>query len=261
MYDLAELERALAGTIFAGKLHFSPVTGSTNTDALEAARAGAPHGSVYFADEQHAGRGRGGHGWQSAAGQGLYVSVLLRPLMNAATLRMIPLAAGLAAAEAIAIAAKLKVDLRWPNDLLIGDRKTGGILVESKTEGDAVSFVVIGIGINVHQREFNAELATPATSLDMEASRRVSRGALLVSLLESLQHETWGLDDPAVIAAIPARAALISTWLWNRRVEVHGPQACVGITAGLDESGFLRVRTAEGEVTVRTGGIRAAEMG
>ena len=85
-----------------------------------------------------------------------------------------PLAAGLAAAEAIAIAAKLKVDLRWPNDLLIGDRKTGGILVESKTEGDAVSFAVIGIGINVHQREFDPDLATPATSLDLEPGRRVS---------------------------------------------------------------------------------------
>src|SRR5208337_418285 len=108
MYDLAELERALAGTIFAGKLHFSPVTGSTNTDALEAARAGALHGSVYFADEQRAGRGRGDHGWRSAAGQGLYVSVLLRPPVRASNLRMIPLAAGLAAAESIAIASKLK---------------------------------------------------------------------------------------------------------------------------------------------------------
>ncbi len=88
---------------------------------------------------------------------------------------MIPLAAGLAAAEAIATVANLKVDLRWPNDLLIGERKTGGILVESKTEGGDVSFVVIGIGINVHQREFDPELATPATSLDMEAGRRVEQ--------------------------------------------------------------------------------------
>ncbi len=84
MYDLADLSLRWQDTVFAGKLHFSPVTGSTNTDALEAARAGAPHGSVYFADEQQAGRGRGEHGWQSAAGQGLYVSVLLRPVIQAA---------------------------------------------------------------------------------------------------------------------------------------------------------------------------------
>ena len=78
MFDLAALEVTLAGTIFAGHLHFSPLTDSTNIDALEAARSGAPHGSVYFADEQMAGRGRGDHAWHSAAGEGLYVSVLLR---------------------------------------------------------------------------------------------------------------------------------------------------------------------------------------
>lgn len=261
MYDLAALESSLADTVFAGKLHFSPVTGSTNTDALAAARSGAPHGSVYFADEQRAGRGRGDHVWQSAAGQGLYASALLRPVIQASVLPVIPLAAGLAAAEAIATVANLKVDLRWPNDLLIGERKTGGILVESRTESGDVSFVVIGIGINVHQREFDPDLATPATSLDLEAGRRASRGALLVSLLKSLQRETCGLRDPAVVAAVPARAALYSTWLWNRLVEVHGPQACVGITAGMDENGFLRVRTATGEVTVQTGGIRLAEIG
>jgi BirA family biotin operon repressor/biotin-[acetyl-CoA-carboxylase] ligase len=79
MFDLAALEAELAGTIFAGKLHFSRVTGSTNSDAVAAARLGAPHGSVYFSDEQLAGRGRGDHGWISAAGEGLYVSALLRP--------------------------------------------------------------------------------------------------------------------------------------------------------------------------------------
>lgn len=261
MYDLASLDTALAGTIFAGKLHFSPVTGSTNTDALAAARSGAPHGSVYFADEQHAGRGRGDHAWQSAARQGLYVSVLLRPPIEASVLSVIPLVAGLAAAEAIAMTSNLITDLRWPNDLLIGDRKTGGILVESRTDGTDVSFVVVGIGINVHQHDFDPDLSTPATSLDMEAGHRVSRGALLISLLKSLQCGTSDLHDPAVVGSIPAQVARVSTWLWNRMVEVHGPQACVGVTAGLDENGFLLVRTESGMVTVQTGGIRAAEMG
>jgi BirA family transcriptional regulator, biotin operon repressor / biotin---[acetyl-CoA-carboxylase] ligase len=259
MYDLAELEIALAGTIFAGKLHFSSITGSTNNDALAAAREGAPHGSVCFADEQRTGRGRGDHSWHSAPGEGLYVSILLRPAVAPAHLPLIPLAAGLAAANAISMASNLEVDVRWPNDLLIGDRKTGGILVESKTESNDVSFVVIGIGINVHQRTFDPGLSTPATSLDLESGRFISRQALLIALLESLQRETWGLHDPAVVAAIPARVALASTWLWNRRVEVHGPQACTGITTGLDANGFLQVRTADGIVTVHTGGIRAAE--
>ena len=261
MYDLAAMRAALAGSVFRDKLHFSPLTDSTNSDALDAARSAAPHGSVYFADEQWAGRGRGGHEWRSAAGEGLYVSVLLRPSVPAARLPLLPLAAGLAAAQAIRSAAGLTVDLRWPNDLLLGPRKAGGILVEAKTSGGAVDFAVVGIGINVHQRAFDPGLSTPATSLDQESGRRISRQLLLVSLLESLEREMTSLLDPTAGVKIPARVAEASTWIRGRRVEVHGPQACIGVTAGLDNNGFLLVRTQVGLVTVQTGGIRTAELG
>jgi BirA family biotin operon repressor/biotin-[acetyl-CoA-carboxylase] ligase len=287
MYDLAALEAALAGTIFAGKLHFFSVTDSTNADAQEAARSGAPHGSVYFADEQLSGRGRADHAWHSSAGDGLYASVLLRPPIPAARLPLLPLAAGLAAAETIRAVSGLTVDLRWPNDLLIGTRKAVGILVEAKNSGSAVDYAVVGIGINVHQRNFASDLATPATSLDLEAGvpsdrssslgwkagvpgnrssslgwkagHSVSRQDLLVSLLKSLQREVLGLADPAARVTIPERVAQASTWIRGRRVEVHGPQACTGVTAGLDDNGFLLVRTENGLVTVQTGGIRALE--
>jgi len=259
MFDLAALDAGLAGTIFAGKLHFSPLTDSTNNDALAGARSGAPHGSVYFADEQQAGRGRGHHAWHSAAGEGLYVSVLLRPRIPAARLPLLPLAAGLAAADAIRSTCMLTVDLRWPNDLLIGPRKAGGILVEAHTEGSSVDFAVVGIGINVHQRSFADGLSTPATSLDLEAGRTIPRQSLLVSLLKSLQRETLALADAAAIESIPARVEQASTWVRGRSVEVHGPRPCTGITAGLDEHGFLLVRTDAGFVTVQTGGIRAAD--
>ena len=255
------LDTGLGGTIFAGKLHFVQITNSTNIDALEAARSGAPHGSVYFADEQLAGRGRGDHAWHSAAGQGLYVSVLLRPQFPAARLPLLPLAAGLAAADAIRGVAGLTVDLRWPNDVLLGRRKAGGILVEARTEArtDGGTVAVVGIGINVHQRGFVPGLTTPATSLDLEAGRRISRQALLVCLLKSLERETLGLLDPAAHETIPQRLEQASTWVRGRRVEVHGPQACTGETAGLDENGFLLVRTDTGLVTVQTGGIRDTE--
>lgn len=256
MFDLAALERQLAETIFAGKLHFEPVTASTNTDALTAARNGAPHGSVWLADEQTAGRGRSDHRWHSAAGEGLYVSVLLRLEIAAARLALLPLAAGLAAAEAIRAIAALHVDLRWPNDLLIGPRKAGGILVEAKAESKAPPYAVVGIGINVHQREFAPGLATPATSLDLEAGRRISRQALLATLLKSLEREAASLADPGAAANLLARVEQASTWARGRAVEVHGSQPCIGVTAGLDENGFLRVETAAGLVTVRTGGIR-----
>ena len=259
MYDLGALETELTGTIFAGNLRFSSVTGSTNSDALAAARDGAPHGSVFFADEQTAGRGRGDHTWQSNAGDGLYVSVLMRPTLSAAQLPLIPLAAGLAAAEAIRTAAGVAIDLRWPNDLLVGPRKVGGILVESKTKAAGLAFAVVGVGINVHQRAFDPALSTPATSLELATGRHVSRQGLLVVLLKSLERETLLLSNPAAVSATLARVEQASTWLRGRRVEVHGPQEYMGTTAGLDPQGFLLVQTARGMVTVQTGGIRAAE--
>jgi BirA family transcriptional regulator, biotin operon repressor / biotin---[acetyl-CoA-carboxylase] ligase len=258
MFNLPALDAELAGTVFAGKLHFVRSTGSTNSDAIAAAREAAPHGSVYFADEQLAGRGRGNHGWISVAGEGLYVSVILGPQIPASRLPLLPLASGLAAVEAIRTAASLTVDLRWPNDLLIGSRKAGGILLESRTEseGPPHAVVVVGIGINVHQHAFPPGLATPATSLDLEAGRAISRQTLLVALLKSLEREASALADATAAKEIPARMERASTWIRGRNVQVHGPQSCTGVTAGLDENGFLRVATASGIVTVQTGGLR-----
>lgn len=259
MFDLAALDSDLAGTPFAGKLHFARVTGSTNTDAVAAARGGAPHGSVFLADEQTAGRGRGDHGWISVAGEGLYVSILLCPRIPSPRMALLPLAAGLAAAGAIRTVSGFEVDLRWPNDLLIGPRKVGGILAEltAQSSGLPSAAAVVGIGINVHQHVFPSGLATPATSLDLETGRRISRQALLIVLLKSLEREASALADQAAAKEIAARVEQASTWMRGRSVEVHGPQACTGVTAGLDEQGFLRVRTADGLVTVQTGGLRA----
>jgi len=262
MFDLAALEAELAGSIFAGKLHYASTTASTNSDAAAGARTDAPHGSVYFAEEQTAGRGRGENTWHSVAGEGLYVSVLLRPQLPAARFALLPLAAGLAAAHAIQSASGLRIDLRWPNDLLIGARKAGGILVEAQPvpspafPGGTSAYAAAGIGINVHQREFPTGLATPATSLDLECGRRIGRQALLLALLKSLERETGVLSDPAAASAIFERVEQASTWIRGRKVHVHGPQACEGVTAGLDENGFLRVETANGRVTVQTGGLR-----
>jgi BirA family transcriptional regulator, biotin operon repressor / biotin---[acetyl-CoA-carboxylase] ligase len=261
VYDLAALESVLASTIFDGKLHFTRVTGSTNSDAVAAARDGAPHGSVFFADEQTAGRGRGDHGWISSAGEGLYVGILLRPQLTTAQLSLLPLVAGLAAASAIQSVSELAVDLRWPNDLLIGSRKTGGILVEARNESESPphAVAVVGIGINVHQSAFPPSLATSATSLDVESGCTISRQSLLVALLKSLEHEIELLSDQAAKESVLTRVEQASSWVRGRSVQVHGPQACEGITAGLDDNGFLRVETADGLVTVQTGGVRAAE--
>jgi BirA family biotin operon repressor/biotin-[acetyl-CoA-carboxylase] ligase len=117
----------------------------------------------------------------------------------------------------------------------------------------------VGIGINVHQRSFDPSLSTATTSLDTEAGLRIPRQHLLVSLLKSLERETLALADATAEETIPNRVERASTWVRGRNVEVHGPQACSGVTAGLDGHGFLLVRTDSGLVTVQTGGIRAAQ--
>jgi BirA family biotin operon repressor/biotin-[acetyl-CoA-carboxylase] ligase len=115
---------------------------------------------------------------------------------------------------------------------------------------------VVGIGINVHQTAFDPGLSTAGTSLALETNRAVSRQALLIELLLRLATETQALLDPAAAEKIPARLEASSAWVRGKSVEVHGPQACIGITEGLDAHGFLRVRTAGGLVTIQTGGIR-----
>jgi BirA family biotin operon repressor/biotin-[acetyl-CoA-carboxylase] ligase len=264
--DFTEIDAALAGTPFQGGLHHFHTIESTNSHALEEARNGAPHGSFYVSDEQTAGRGRSDHTWHSNAGEGLYLSVLIRPKIRTAELVWLPLLAGLAAHHAIHEVTALSADLRWPNDLLINSteagRKVGGILVEalanSPAEPDRAPAAVIGIGINLHQQRFPTGLSTEPTSLDLETGRYISRQQLLIALLLALHKELPVLHSQTALEAIPARIAAISTWVEGRRVEVHGPQACTGVTAGLDPRGFLRVRSASGLITVTTGGIRAA---
>ena len=257
MLDLAALDKALAGTIFAGHVHLKPVTGSTNADALEAEAAGAAHGSVFVADEQTAGRGRGDHSWISHPREGLYVSILMRLPIPALRMPLFPLAAGLAVGDAISSVSGLKADLRWPNDLLIGPAKVCGILAEARAEKGVARFAIAGIGINVHQQNFPAGLATPATSLDLASGKNCSRQDLLIALLKNFEREAARLLDDESAVEIPRRLSAASSWISGKRVAVHGPQACEGTSAGLDANGFLLVRTESGMVTVQTGGMRA----
>src|SRR6185437_14285015 len=167
-FALAAVETGIAGTIFAGQVRHFPSVGSTNVLALEAAQAGARAGA-WIADEQTAGRGRGGHGWHSSAGDGLYVSALVAPPLPMTMALWLSLATGLAARAAIREVTGMTVDIRWPNDLLLRGRKCGGILVETAVDGAILRYAVIGIGINVNHAGFPSELEALATSLRMES--------------------------------------------------------------------------------------------
>ena len=264
-YELPKLDRELAGTPFAGNVHYFAEIDSTNSFALEQGAAGAPHGSVYLADAQSAGRGRGAHSWASPPGSGLYVSLLLRPSLAPGDALWISLAAGLAVLAAVRTTTGLVADLRWPNDILFGRRKVAGILTEMHAEATRVRYLVVGIGINVHQPSFPSELAPAATSLAIEGGAAL-RGVLLGALLQALSAEVAALTGGAPSEAqrsVLARLEAASSWIRGKAVVIDEGQAgagssFTGVTAGLDNRGFLQVRTSAGLRAVLSGGVREA---
>jgi BirA family transcriptional regulator, biotin operon repressor / biotin---[acetyl-CoA-carboxylase] ligase len=263
-FDIPALDAALSDTPFAGKLRFFPSIHSTNTHAMQEAESGAPDGSVYFADEQLAGRGRGAHQWSSPPGSGLYVSILLRPRIPPADVLWLSLAAGLAVRNAVAQVTSLACDLRWPNDLLFGSRKFCGILTELNAEVTRIRHLVIGIGINVHQPEFPPELRGIATSLHIETGREWPRQELLIALLQSLHREVLALSNPATAReaaqSILERLEQASSWVRGKQVHVEEMEGFSGVTEGLDARGFLQVRTPQGLRTVFSGGVREQKI-
>jgi BirA family biotin operon repressor/biotin-[acetyl-CoA-carboxylase] ligase len=260
--DAGAVERAVELLAIGGPVTWLPATGSTNQLALEAAQAGASRG-VWVADEQTAGRGRGGHLWHSARGDGLYVSVIVTPELPLERALWLSLATGLAAQQAILTSTGIRIDLRWPNDLLSGTRKLGGILVESSVTNAPTSlrYAVLGIGINVHHRSFPPEIASLATSLQLEGAQNVSRQALLIAFLRALDRELDELDrEYAGLGSEPGllmRFAEASTWVRGKRVQVPEEGGYTGLTAGLDRRGFLLVDGDDGvRRTVLSGGVR-----
>lgn len=207
-------------------------TTSTMADAALLARQGAPHGTWVLADSQTAGQGRHGRSWHSPM-SGLYATAILRPER---TLPLLTLALGLAAAQALEETAGVLPDLRWPNDLMIANRKLGGIL--TAMEGVAV---LAGIGINLQDTGY-PESAYAAADRD--------------ALFEALQRnvEAFHRLAPSDILRLFAHA---SSYVTGRRVHVEN--IGTGVTQGLDENGFLLLLTDKGELkTVIAGGVRPA---
>ena len=251
------LRPLLRGTIFDAHLHHFYKIASTNTAAMAAAAEGAPEGSVFLAEEQTAGRGRGSNSWQSPRSTGIYCSTVLRPALPPAEVLVLSLAAGLAVQSAIQqIDPSVKSDLKWPNDVLIDGKKVCGILTEMNAEATRVRYIVVGIGVNVNQASFPRDLA--ATSLRLVTGNTWSRVELAAALLKSLDREYRGLmKAPDARPSILRRFAENSSWVRDKvvRIEENG-SSCEGTTEGLDERGFLLVRTAQGVKTVLSGTVR-----
>ena len=256
---------ALVGTRFPARLHHLPTAESTNTLLLQAAADGAPEGTVYLADAQTRGRGRGGHTWHSSPGDGLYLSVLAKPSLPLREALWISLATGLAVQSAVKTVTGLDLDIRWPNDLLLPDpsgtsKKLGGILVETAVhpgEDALLRYAVIGIGLNINHETFPPELSDIATSLRIATGQLQSRNALLVAILRALDLELTQLEahQPDLLTRFTAS----STWVRGKRVDVPEQGGYTGTTAGLDPNGYLLVDADDQtQRTVLSGGVREA---
>lgn len=226
--------------------------GSTNDAALLLAERGGDEGALVGADLQTAGRGRQGRIWSSPRGAGLYVSAILRPPKP--VVGLLTLAAGVSIAEGIREASGLTVDLKWPNDAYLGGRKVAGILAEAGTSNGGLNHVVLGLGINVSEASYPAEIAARATSLEREVGRPIDRGLVLASCLSALaaRYDELLTDASGVLAAWRSYAAR----MLGRRVECTvGLRSVVGVAEDIDDAGALIVRAGGETIRVISGEV------
>jgi len=227
-------------------LHFESLP-STNDRARDMASAGAAEGTAIVADRQTAGRGRMGRAWSSPAGEGLYLSLILRPRVVPSDASVITLAAAVAVSETLSAGFGARADIKWPNDVLVGGRKVCGILVESAIEGDRIQHAILGIGVNLAQTEFPEEIREGATSLLLETGKRVSPGEVLAPLFEKLDFRyRQSLENPG---AVLRRWEELSSYARNCPVRITSFDSVTeGITRGLSERGGLMIESSDGRI-------------
>lgn len=259
---LDDIRSTLATTHLGQHLHLHREIGSTNAEAMALAASGAQHGTVVVADSQTAGRGRQARTWFSPAGMNLYCSVLVRPapvrIPFAEWLSWIPLASAVAITEAIRTMAGLSLSLKWPNDLLLDDKKVGGLLCENGTDQAKQPFVVIGIGLNVNAgpEAFPSELTSRAGSLLEATGRPLDRNRLLSQLLNDLEPvlEELAVEGPRrLLHAYTDRCATIGKKV---RVVLAESRELLGVAQAIGRDGALHVSTNSQAIVE----VRAADV-
>lgn len=245
-FDPSEIESAAGAVPWVRRVVCAGEIDSTNAQALRLARDGAPDGTVVVADAQSAGRGRLGRSWWAEPGTALLASWLVRPALPLDRWPLLSLVAGVAAARAASASSGIEVRLKWPNDLVIGGRKLGGILAES----DAHGALVVGVGINVRQEVFPDELRDTATSIVAAGGRPPLRSWLLAATLSGFgarmtEPETTREDYRAMCDTIGRTV----------RVERTGTGPVEGTAVDIAENGELIVDTRSGVERLAAGDV------
>ncbi len=224
-------------------------TDSTNTEAIKQARNGARDGLCIVARQQTLGRGRHGRSWVSKKDAGLYFSIILRPTIDIKFFPLITLMSGVAVHDTLA-ALGLKPDIKWVNDVLIGNKKISGILAET-CETDSGVAVIVGIGINIRSGSFPDEMAETATSIETETLEVLSPDEVTSLLIDQIAKYYAILKSANGAAAIIDEWKARSTYFSGKEVTVKFHSETInGVTAGLEENGALRVRRDDGTIAV-----------
>ena len=239
---LAPVVKQGLNTAWAGQdIVFVERVDSTNRYARTLAAQGAKHGTLVIAEEQTAGRGRRGRGWVSPAGEGIFMTLILRPQAHPSQVSLLSLRTALAVAEGIREATGLDARIKWPNDVVCGGKKVVGMLLEMDADEERVHSVVAGVGINIHQKDFG-ELSEKASSLDLLLGARVSRAAVVRAFLQTFERAD-ALPDDELMAAYRERSATL-----GQRVRVIGTDdSFTGTALEVTPSGSLIVARDDGE--------------
>ena len=253
------MEFVVEETQWLGKkaYHYETID-STNKKAKELAEAGAAHGTIVTAAEQEAGVGRRGRSWSSEKGQGIYMSMILRPNIMAEKASMVTLVAAMAVAEAIYAIVKdcgIFPFIKWPNDIVIRSKKVCGILTEMTMKDGEIDYIIVGIGVNVHNREFSEEIAHMATSIELEIGHGVARESLAPLILQQFEKFYATFMETEDLSLLVDKYQQMSANK-GRKVLVLDPKGeYEGTARGITNIGELIVDTPEGTNLVSSGEV------
>ena len=246
-----EIQFGLGTQILGKKIIYYETVDSTMDVAFRLGSEGAAEGTVVIAEGQTKGRGRRGRTWLSPKGKGIYFSIILRPELMPNEIARLTLLSAVAVAQAIKKLAAVNVAIKWPNDLLIDDKKVAGILTELSAEADLVKFVVVGIGVNVNS--LSGHLPDGATSLRKEAKGPISRLELTKEILREMEGRYLELQTKGFLPIAKAWKDLSMTL--NKRVKVVDPSETVeGTAIDIDGDGGLLLRKDSGVIIKKMAG-------
>lgn len=252
----SEIKSRLGKTSIEYQIYYIEETPSTNVWAKRLGEEGAPSGTVAVTDMQTAGRGRRGRKWVSAKGTDLYMSLLLRPDLLPEKAPMLTLVMGLSVIQGINRALGVKAQIKWPNDVILAEKKFVGILTEMSAQVDYIEYVVIGVGINCNSAQFPDEIRETATSLFAHSGERVSRAQIAAAVLECFD-EYYGrfMGDQDLGSMVEQYNSLLVHK--DQEVQIHEPgREYCAVARGINSRGELLVETKDQAVhTVFTGEV------